>query len=87
MRKCGLKMNPLKCVFCVHAGDFLCFVVHKKGIEINPKQDKGYLGDQASFDQKTTSISARKNQLLEKIHFESKWKGSSFLTTTSTQER
>lgn len=35
MRKHGLKMNPLKCDFCVHAGDFLGFVVHKKGIKIN----------------------------------------------------
>jgi hypothetical protein len=38
MRKCGLKMNPLKCAFCVQAGDFLGFVVHKKGIEINQKE-------------------------------------------------
>src|SRR3954471_1184711 len=30
--KCGLKMNPLKCAFGVHAGDFLGFMVHKKGI-------------------------------------------------------
>src|ERR1051325_8282716 len=34
MRKHGLKMNPLKCAFFVQAGDFLGFVVHKKGIEI-----------------------------------------------------
>ena len=32
MRKYGLKMNPLKCAFFVQAGDFLGFVVHKKGI-------------------------------------------------------
>ena len=31
MRKHGLKMNPLKCAFFVQAGDFLGFVVHKKG--------------------------------------------------------
>lgn len=35
MRKHGLKMNPLKCAFCVHAWDFIGFVVHKKGVEIN----------------------------------------------------
>lgn len=35
MRKHGLNMNPLKCVFCVQARDFLGFVVHKKGIKIN----------------------------------------------------
>lgn len=35
VRKYGLKMNPLKCVFGVHVGDLLGFVVHKKGIETN----------------------------------------------------
>ncbi|XP_057734319.1 uncharacterized protein LOC130949683 [Arachis stenosperma] len=35
MRKKGLKMNPLKCAFGVSAGNFLGFVVHKKGIAIN----------------------------------------------------
>jgi hypothetical protein len=33
-----LKMNPLKCAFEVSARKFLGFVVHKKGIEINPKK-------------------------------------------------
>jgi hypothetical protein len=33
-----LKMNPLKCVFGVSAGKFLCFIVHEKGIEIDPKK-------------------------------------------------
>jgi len=35
MRQYGLKMNPLKSAFGVYEGDFLGFVVHKKGIEIN----------------------------------------------------
>lgn len=30
MRKYGLKMNSLKYAFCVHADDFLGFLVHKK---------------------------------------------------------
>lgn len=38
----GLKMNPLKGDFGVHAGDFLGFVVHKKKHKNKPKQDKGY---------------------------------------------
>jgi hypothetical protein len=38
MRKYNLKMNPLKCAFEVSARKFLGFVVHKKGIEINPKK-------------------------------------------------
>src|ERR1044072_4168799 len=40
MRKHGLKMSPLKCAFGVVAGDFLGFVVHQKGIEINQNKTK-----------------------------------------------
>jgi len=36
-------MYPLKCVFGVCAGDFLGFVVHKKGIEINQNKTKAIL--------------------------------------------
>lgn len=35
IKKYELKMNPLKCIFCVQDRDFMGFVVHKKGIEIN----------------------------------------------------
>ena len=38
MRRYGLKMNPLKCAFGVSAGKFLGFVIHEKGIEIDPKR-------------------------------------------------
>ena len=43
MREYGLKMNPLKYAFCVHARDFLGFVVYKKGIEINQNKTKAIL--------------------------------------------
>jgi hypothetical protein len=33
-----LKMNPLKCAFGVSAGKFLGFIIHKNGIEIDPKK-------------------------------------------------
>ena len=36
MRQYGLKMNPLKCAFGVLAGKFLGFIIHEKGIEIDP---------------------------------------------------
>ncbi|GAB2266301.1 hypothetical protein Dimus_037883 [Dionaea muscipula] len=36
MREYGLKLNPLKCAFRVGAGNFLGFLVHKRGIEIAP---------------------------------------------------
>jgi hypothetical protein len=36
MRRYGLKMNPLKCVFDLSAGKFLGFIIHEHGIEIDP---------------------------------------------------
>jgi hypothetical protein len=38
MHRYGLKMNPLKCAFGVLAGKFLGFIIHDKGIEIDPKK-------------------------------------------------
>jgi hypothetical protein len=36
MCRYGLKMNPLKCAFGVPAGNFLGFIIHEHGIEIDP---------------------------------------------------
>jgi hypothetical protein len=33
-----LKINPLKCAFGVSVGKFLGFIIHKNGIEIDPKK-------------------------------------------------
>jgi hypothetical protein len=38
MGKYGLRMNPLKCTFEVTSGKFLGFVVHERGIQIDPKK-------------------------------------------------
>ena len=38
MCRYGLKMNPLKCSFGVSSGKFLGFIIHEKGIEIDPKR-------------------------------------------------
>jgi hypothetical protein len=38
MRRHDSKMNPLKCAFGVSAGKFLGFIIHEKGIEIDPKR-------------------------------------------------
>jgi hypothetical protein len=38
MHQYGTKMNPLKCAFGVSAGNFLGFIIHEHGIEIDPKQ-------------------------------------------------
>jgi hypothetical protein len=38
MKKCGLRMNPLKCAFGVTSGRFLGFIVHEHDIQIDPKK-------------------------------------------------
>ena len=63
IRKYGLKMNPLKCTFEVHAVDFLEFVVHKQGIEINQNKTKSIL------DLKSPYTKKQLQSLLGKINF------------------
>ena len=40
MRRHQLKMNPLKCAFGVKARNFLGFLVHNRGIEIDKNKAK-----------------------------------------------
>ena len=40
MRKYDLKMNPIKCAFGVTVGNFLGFLVHQRGIEIDKNKTK-----------------------------------------------
>jgi hypothetical protein len=40
MRRYSLKMNPLKCAFGASAGRFIGFIVHKNGIEVDPKNER-----------------------------------------------
>jgi hypothetical protein len=47
MRRYGLKMNTLKCAFRVSARKFLGFIIHDKGIEIDPKRIEKIKGVQA----------------------------------------
>lgn len=63
MRRYGLKMIPLKCAFSVHAGDFLGFMVHKRGIEINQNKTKAIL------DLESPSTKKELQSLLGKINF------------------
>jgi len=58
-----LKMNPLKCAFGVCAGDFLGFVVHKKGIEINQNKTKAIMETKPPWTKKELQ------SLLGKINF------------------
>jgi hypothetical protein len=43
MRRHQLKMNPLKCAFGVKAGNFLGFLVHNRGIEIDKNKAKAIM--------------------------------------------
>ncbi|KAF8053852.1 hypothetical protein N665_1370s0002 [Sinapis alba] len=38
LNKYGMKLNPAKCTFGVTSGEFLGYIVTKRGIEANPKQ-------------------------------------------------
>jgi hypothetical protein len=38
IRKYGLRMNPLKCVFGMLAGRFLGFIVHEHWLQVHPKK-------------------------------------------------
>lgn len=58
-----LKMNPLKFAFYVRARDFLGFMVHKKGIEINQNKTKTIV------DLKPPSMKKQLQYLLGKINF------------------
>ena len=43
MRKFKLKLNPLKCAFGVSSGNFLGYVVLKKGIQIDQNKAKAII--------------------------------------------
>ena len=40
MRLHQLKLNPLKCAFGVQAGNFLGFLVHQRGVEVDQNKAK-----------------------------------------------
>lgn len=56
-------MNLLKCALCMQIGDFLGFVVHKKGIEINQNKMRAIMETKASSNKKELQ------SLLGKINF------------------
>lgn len=43
MRKYNLKMNPTKCAFGVSAGNFLGFLIHQRGIEVDANKAKAII--------------------------------------------
>ncbi|CAL8992805.1 unnamed protein product [Prunus brigantina] len=63
MRQHKLKMNPKKCVFGVQAGNFLGFLVHQRGIEIDKNKAKFIIEALPPRNKKELQT------LLEKINF------------------
>ncbi|KAK2995571.1 hypothetical protein RJ640_000047 [Escallonia rubra] len=63
MRKHRLKMNPLKCAFGVSKGNFLGFLVHQKGIEIDKNKAK------AIINAKLPSNKKELQRFLGKVNF------------------
>ncbi|XP_021807646.1 uncharacterized protein LOC110751480 [Prunus avium] len=63
MRKHQLKMNPKKCAFGVQAGNFLGFLVHQRGIEVDKNKAKAIIDAPAPRSKKELQ------SLLGKINF------------------
>ncbi|CAL2229814.1 unnamed protein product [Prunus armeniaca] len=63
MRQHKLKMNPKKCVFGVQAGNFLGFLVHQRGIEIDKNKAKSIIEALPPWNKKELQ------SLLGKINF------------------
>jgi hypothetical protein len=62
-RRFRLKMNPKKCTFGVSAGQFLCFLVHERGIEI------GLKSQEAVRTMVSPTMKRELQQLIDKINF------------------
>ena len=47
MRLHQLKLNTLKCAFGVQAGNFLGFLVHQRGVEVDQNKAKAIISAKA----------------------------------------
>ncbi|KAI5313180.1 hypothetical protein L3X38_042354 [Prunus dulcis] len=63
MRQHKVKMNPKKCVFGVQAGNFLGFLVHQRGIQIDKNKEKSIIEALPPWNKKELQ------SLLGKINF------------------
>jgi hypothetical protein len=69
MRRYGLKMNQLKCAFGVSTGKFLGFIIHEKGLEIDPKRIEAMRKAEAPTCQEGLAKVSGEHKLVEKIYF------------------
>ncbi|KAM1438571.1 hypothetical protein ACFXTO_012544 [Malus domestica] len=63
MRRHNLKMNPTKCTFGVSAGNFLRFLIHHHGIEVDDNKAR------AIINASSPMIKKQLQSLLDKINF------------------
>nr|XP_018676799.1 PREDICTED: uncharacterized protein LOC108951871 [Musa acuminata subsp. malaccensis] len=64
LRRYGLRLNPAKCVFGVSSGKFLGFIVHERGIDVNPEKVQAIIDMQAPPDNQGLAAIERKARCL-----------------------
>ncbi|XP_075483637.1 uncharacterized protein LOC142523792 [Primulina tabacum] len=69
MRQHNLKLNPLKCAFGVHAGNFLGLLVHQRGVEVDKNKAKAIMTAMPPKTKKELQRFLRSGKLFKKIHF------------------
>ena len=68
IRRYSLKINPLKCAFGVSARKFLGFIIHEKGIEIDPKRVEAMRKVDTPTCKKDLQKISRQGEFLKKIY-------------------
>ena len=67
MHRHNLKMNPLKCALGVSAGNFLGFLIHKKGIEVDKNKVKATIEAKHPSSKKELQIFLGKAKYLRRF--------------------
>ena len=47
LRRYNMRLNPAKCAFGVNSGKFLGFIIHERGIDVNPEKIQAIIDMQA----------------------------------------
>ena len=67
MHRHNLKINSLKCTFGVSVGNFLGFLIHKKGIEVDKNKAKAIIEAKPSSSKKELQIFLGKVNYLQRF--------------------
>ena len=68
MRLHQLKLNPLKCAFGVQAENFLGFLVHQRGVEVNQNKAKAIILTKAPQNKKELQKFLGLSELFKEVH-------------------